>query len=275
MTNKDWSDDKPLPEDEAIAAAHPLKTKKHDLYAEAMRLVGAKKTKGALVELVNWLLASVAGLRAERDDAGRAAIREWVGEGRTVPGTMLMARVSTERVVYAVVIATSEDQPGAVLATRIAALTERAERAEGERDEAREDVRLAAGELLVEIPEPGTATARLLAANGIMRRERDEARAKLHALDVCVVCSTLLQPRTVPPHCEGCNPDDVGTEPVEAAEEPKPWIPCMPHYKNPAHVAWHNLKLRDKAAIVRLYPDWKESDLTAAKWFFNGDKEDG
>lgn len=35
----------------------------------------------------------------------------------------------------------------------------------------------AAGELLVPIPEPGTMVAKLLAANAIMRRERDDARA--------------------------------------------------------------------------------------------------
>lgn len=48
-----------LPEDEAISNAHPMRTGRHDLYEEAMRLVGAKYTKGALVELVNWLLARV------------------------------------------------------------------------------------------------------------------------------------------------------------------------------------------------------------------------
>jgi len=55
MTESDW-DDYPLPEDKEIEAAHPLHTGRHDLYAEAMRLVGAKRSKGALVELVNWLL---------------------------------------------------------------------------------------------------------------------------------------------------------------------------------------------------------------------------
>jgi hypothetical protein len=53
-----WSDDdRPLPEDEAIQAAHPLKTKAYDRHREAMRLVGAKRSKGALVDLVNWLLS--------------------------------------------------------------------------------------------------------------------------------------------------------------------------------------------------------------------------
>lgn len=53
-----WGD-APLPEDAAIKATHPTRTGRHDLYAEAMRLVGARHSKGALVELVNWLLVRV------------------------------------------------------------------------------------------------------------------------------------------------------------------------------------------------------------------------
>lgn len=49
-------DDRALPEDEAIHDAHPIRTGRHDQYAEAMRLVGAKRSKGALVSLVTWLL---------------------------------------------------------------------------------------------------------------------------------------------------------------------------------------------------------------------------
>ncbi len=51
----DW-DDKQLPEDKEIDDCHPSRTGKHELYAEAMRLVGARHSKGGLVELVNWLL---------------------------------------------------------------------------------------------------------------------------------------------------------------------------------------------------------------------------
>lgn len=40
----------------AIKAAHPLRTGRHDTWAEAMRLVGERHEKGELVELVNWLL---------------------------------------------------------------------------------------------------------------------------------------------------------------------------------------------------------------------------
>lgn len=56
---EDYWVDRPLPEDEAIAAAHPLRTGRHDLYKEAMRLVGAKHSKYALVDLINWLLSRI------------------------------------------------------------------------------------------------------------------------------------------------------------------------------------------------------------------------
>lgn len=60
-----WSDaDAPLPEDAAIRAAAPFASRvraDHDRYMEAMRLVGAKRSKGALVDLVNWLLARIEG----------------------------------------------------------------------------------------------------------------------------------------------------------------------------------------------------------------------
>lgn len=42
MSDEIWMDDS-LPEDDAIAAAHPLRTGRHDLYEEAMRLVGARQ----------------------------------------------------------------------------------------------------------------------------------------------------------------------------------------------------------------------------------------
>lgn len=53
-----WTDeDRPLPEDDEIMAAHPMRTGNHERYAEAARLVGAKRSKYALIDLVNWLLA--------------------------------------------------------------------------------------------------------------------------------------------------------------------------------------------------------------------------
>ena len=56
-----WDDDRPLPEDEAIDAAFPTRSGRHDTYQEAMRMVGAKRSKGALVALVNWLLIKAEG----------------------------------------------------------------------------------------------------------------------------------------------------------------------------------------------------------------------
>jgi hypothetical protein len=56
-------EDLPLPEDDAIKAAHPLRSGRHDLYAEAMRLVGERHAKAELVELVNWLLVEIAEAR--------------------------------------------------------------------------------------------------------------------------------------------------------------------------------------------------------------------
>lgn len=59
-----WTtEDRPLPEDAAIAAAFPTRSGLHDVYQEAMRLVGAKRSKGALVGLVNWLLVEQARQR--------------------------------------------------------------------------------------------------------------------------------------------------------------------------------------------------------------------
>jgi hypothetical protein len=63
-----WTDaDLPLPEDEAINAAHPLETGEHKLYAEAVRMVGAKRSKYALVDLVNWLMSKAAHSHAPQE----------------------------------------------------------------------------------------------------------------------------------------------------------------------------------------------------------------
>ena len=56
----DWcEDDEPLPEDDQIEAAHPLRTDDHETYMEAFRMVCAKRSKFALVDLVNWLLRRI------------------------------------------------------------------------------------------------------------------------------------------------------------------------------------------------------------------------
>lgn len=57
--DKSADGDMPLPEDAAIKAARPTRSGRHDLYQEARRLVGAKRSKFALVDLVNWLLHRV------------------------------------------------------------------------------------------------------------------------------------------------------------------------------------------------------------------------
>lgn len=49
---------------EEIASAHPINTKRHDLYAHALMLVGERHDKGDLVDLVCWLLYE----RAQRDE---------------------------------------------------------------------------------------------------------------------------------------------------------------------------------------------------------------
>ena len=48
-----------LAESAAIAAAFPTRSGRHDLYAEAMRLVGERHDKGDLVDLVTWLLLRI------------------------------------------------------------------------------------------------------------------------------------------------------------------------------------------------------------------------
>lgn len=77
-----WTEhDQPLPEDDAILAAFPVGTNRDAgrfaTYAEAQRLVSAKRSKGALVDLVNWLLA-----RAERAEAEAAGLRADAGRYR-------------------------------------------------------------------------------------------------------------------------------------------------------------------------------------------------
>lgn len=67
--------DEALPEDAAIDAAHPMVTGVHDYYPVALRLVGARRSKYGLVNLVNWLLtridaaesAKVTALTKDRD----------------------------------------------------------------------------------------------------------------------------------------------------------------------------------------------------------------
>lgn len=65
---RSWTDeDKPILEDEAIKQAHPLVTGKDETYTEALRMVGAKRSKYALVDLVNWLLSRIEQVEHERN----------------------------------------------------------------------------------------------------------------------------------------------------------------------------------------------------------------
>ena len=62
----DREGDRPIPEDAAIEAAFPTRSKSYATYDEAMRMVGAKRSKGALVALVNWLLVTRAAALAAK-----------------------------------------------------------------------------------------------------------------------------------------------------------------------------------------------------------------
>lgn len=48
--------DKAIPEDVGIELTHPVRSGRHDLYQEAMRLVSAKHSKYGIIGIVNWLL---------------------------------------------------------------------------------------------------------------------------------------------------------------------------------------------------------------------------
>jgi hypothetical protein len=46
-----------------IQASHPLVTGRHDLYKEALEMIHNRRSKGSLVELVNWLLYEIDQLK--------------------------------------------------------------------------------------------------------------------------------------------------------------------------------------------------------------------
>lgn len=148
----EWSeDDRPLPEDAEIKAAHPMRTGRHDLYGEAMRLVGARYSKGALVDLVVWLLhradAAEARVREQEAKAARARVirhcacviaadhtveaRCSIHEAETAALRERVRELEAER--DAALAAVRDGFPGIVSLVR-----ERAEQAEKERDEARD-----------------------------------------------------------------------------------------------------------------------------------------
>lgn len=61
------ADDAAIDEEEFIKASHPLRSGNFRLFADAMRMVGAKRSKYALIELVNWLLHEIHGLKVRRE----------------------------------------------------------------------------------------------------------------------------------------------------------------------------------------------------------------
>lgn len=94
----EWSeDDRPLPEDAEIKAAHPMRTGRHDLYGEAMRLVGARYSKGALVDLVVWLLHRADAAEARGRERGVAdGIDACEREAGSLPRHFEHARIGVE-----------------------------------------------------------------------------------------------------------------------------------------------------------------------------------
>jgi hypothetical protein len=72
---KVWGD-KPLAEDAAIDAVFPTRSNRHDLYAEALRLVSARHSKGGLVDLVNWLLHRIDAANADERPTGQSIVDE-------------------------------------------------------------------------------------------------------------------------------------------------------------------------------------------------------
>lgn len=54
---------------EEIKNSHPLKTKRHHLWSQAMQLVGERQAKGEFVELVNALLFKVEQLQEDLSSA--------------------------------------------------------------------------------------------------------------------------------------------------------------------------------------------------------------
>jgi len=53
-----------------------------------------------------------------------------------------------------------------------------------ELDELRADLKDAAGELLVPIPDPGTYMAKLMLANRLLKNERDALMRRIHGLNI-------------------------------------------------------------------------------------------
>lgn len=74
----EWHDEKPDEYTPLIEAAHPLKTKNYKAWDTAMQMVGNRRNKHALVELVCWLLQRVEEQPAKQAK-GQEAVARVVG----------------------------------------------------------------------------------------------------------------------------------------------------------------------------------------------------
>lgn len=75
-----------------IEAAHPLRSGRHDLYAEAMRLVGARRSKGDLVDLVTWLLFKCDAAQERRQ------VVEWLRSDQGIGGDDMVAKTIADSI---------------------------------------------------------------------------------------------------------------------------------------------------------------------------------
>lgn len=59
---REWQNEDDIDDEHtaAIAAAHPMETQAYDTYSVALKMVGNRRSKYALVDLVNWLLSRAA-----------------------------------------------------------------------------------------------------------------------------------------------------------------------------------------------------------------------
>lgn len=97
LSGDNW-DDRELSreEEEAIHEAFPTRSGRHELYAEAMRLVGAKRSKGELVKLVNWLLHRAQPPSSTNDvEAARAFLWHILGQSPPTNHVAELARMLT------------------------------------------------------------------------------------------------------------------------------------------------------------------------------------
>lgn len=97
-TSRDEWDDKDLSQEEeqAMHEAFPVRSGRHELYAEAMRMVGAKRSKGELVRLVNWLLHRAQPLPSHDDkELARAFLWRILGQSPPTNHVAELARLLT------------------------------------------------------------------------------------------------------------------------------------------------------------------------------------